>query len=184
MKNCGVISPILVLRSYGIAHMISDLVPLSSTPARANAKERVSLGHEFITNVLKIQFKERMSEGQDPISFAYSLAYAIVEGAAEVLEVPSTDLNVTVHHIEQQPIPPIILYDNVPGGAGLVMRLEEKELLMACLKAALKRVIGECGCDEGTSCYGCLRSYRNQFVHESLQRGPVKEYLQKIIHKL
>lgn len=107
----------------------------------------------------------------------------MVEGAAEVLEVPSTDLSATVAYESGSPIPPLVLYDNVPGGAGLVARLEDKEILHACLKAALDRVNGSCGCGEDDSCYGCLRSYRNQFAHQHLKRGPVMRYLKRILEE-
>jgi hypothetical protein len=144
----------------------------------------VSLGHEFVTDVLQIQFHAKPEEAIEPVWFAHSLAYALVEGAAEVLEVPSTDLNATVAYGSQEySTPPIILYDNVPGGAGLVARLEREEVLRSCLETALKRVGGNCGCDEGTSCYGCLRSYRNQFAHQYLQRGPVRHYLEAVLSK-
>jgi hypothetical protein len=143
--------------------------------------EQVSLGHEFVTDVLQIQFLPKPDGNMEAVWFAYSLAYALVEGAAEVLEVPSIDLSATVAHGEQYPLPPIILYDNVPGGAGLVARLEGEEVLKACLEAARKRVSGNCGCDENTSCYGCLRSYRNQFAHQYLQRGPVIRYLEGLL---
>jgi superfamily II DNA/RNA helicase len=145
--------------------------------------EQVSLGHEFVTDVLQLQFPAKPDGDMEAVWFAYSLAYAVVEGAAEVLEVPSTDLSGTVAHGEQYPVPPIILYDNVPGGAGLVARLEREEVLKACLEAAQKRVSGNCGCDESTSCYGCLRSYRNQFAHQHLERGPVMLYLQALLRK-
>ena len=137
----------------------------------------MSLGHEFVTDVLQLRFPPTSPAGVEPVSFTYSLAYALVEGASEVLEVPSNDLSATVAHSGKYPVPPIILYDNVPGGAGLVARLEEEEIFSACLEAAKKRVSGNCCCDEGTSCYGCLRSYRNQFCHQHLQRGPVLRYL-------
>lgn len=143
--------------------------------------EQVSLGHEFVTDVLQLQFHTTPEEGVDHVWFAYALAYALVEGAAEVLEVPSTDLSATVAHTRQYLIPPIILYDNVPGGAGLVARLEGEEILRDCFEAARKRVSGSCGCGEGTSCYGCLRSYRNQFAHQYLQRGPVLRSLEALL---
>jgi len=147
--------------------------------------EQVSLGHEFETDVLQLQFHTSPNIDQLDFGwFAYSLAYALVEGAAEVLEVPSTDLSTTVTHRRSFPIPPIILYDNVPGGAGLISRLEESDILLDCLEVAMKRVDGKCGCDEVTSCYGCLRSYRNQFAHQYLQRGPVREYLNSIVDRL
>ncbi|WP_174582553.1 DEAD/DEAH box helicase [Candidatus Methylacidithermus pantelleriae] len=143
--------------------------------------EQVSLGHEFVTDVLQLQFHLQCENGVDPIWFTYSLAYALVEGAAEVLEVPSTDLSATVAYSEQYPVLPIILYDDVPGGAGLVARLEEEEVLRACLESAQKRVSGQCGCGENTSCYGCPRRYRNQFAHQHLQRGAVMKYLKRLL---
>ena len=146
--------------------------------------EEVSLGHEFVTDVLQIQFNRTLDADMEPAWFAYSLAYALVEGAAsaEALEVPSDDLNATVAYgSEQSLIPPIILYDNVPGGAGLVARLQDQKTFEACLRAGHHRVGGNCGCGEDTSCYGCLRSYRNQFAHQHLQRGPVLRYLGTIL---
>jgi len=146
--------------------------------------ERVSLGHEFETDVLQLKFLLEPPENDiDVVWFAYSLAYALVEGAAEVLEIPSTDLSATVAYSLEGTIPPIILYDNVPGGAGLVARLEYKDILRLCLEAALTRVNGSCGCGEHDSCYGCLRSYRNQFAHPHLKRGPVMNYIKKLLDK-
>ncbi|MCK4329523.1 DEAD/DEAH box helicase [candidate division WOR-3 bacterium] len=146
--------------------------------------EHVSLGHEFETDVLQLRFLLGLPQNDiDGIWFAYSLAYALVEGAAEVLEVPSIDLSTTVAYSSDSAFPPIILYDNVPGGAGLVARLEEKEILRVCLEAALVRVNGSCGCGENDSCYGCLRSYRNQFAHQYLRRGPVMHYLKTLLEE-
>ena len=142
---------------------------------------QVSLGHEFVTDVLKLQFHHSPPEVLDIVHFTFSLAYAIVEGAAEVLDVPSVDLSTTVTHSNRYRVPPIILYDNVPGVPGLVARLEGEEVLKDCLQAALKRVAGACGCAPKTSCYGCLCDYRNQFAHPYLERGPVHEYLEGIL---
>jgi len=143
--------------------------------------EQVALGHEYVTDILQLKFHLPLEQGLDSIWFALSLAYALVEGAAEIIEVPSNDLSATVGTGVAENLPPIILYDNVPGGAGLVAKLEEQETLWACLDAARNRVNGSCGCDEETSCYGCLRNYQNQFAHQKLQRGPVKRYLEKIL---
>ena len=55
-----------------------------------------------------------------------------------------------------------------PGGAGLVAQLERESVFDAVLRNARERVRGSCGCD--SSCYGCLRSYRNQFAHSHLNR--------------
>jgi len=134
---------------------------------------------------LKIQFcPHPPAHIEMPTWFAFSIAYAMVEGAAELLGVPPNDLNATVAYgSDDYPIPPIILYDNVPGGAGLVARLEDKNTLRDCLESTKRRVSGACGCGETDSCYGCLRSYRNQFAHQYLQRGPVLHYLDDVLAK-
>jgi hypothetical protein len=142
---------------------------------------QVSLGHEFVTDMIKLQFHAKDIQEMEPTWFSHALGYSILEGAAEALDIPSSDLSLTVIYSQESIVPPIILYDNVPGGAGLVARLQDKEILFLSLQAALKRVSGNCGCSENTSCYGCLRNYRNQFAHKYLQRGPVKNYLELIL---
>lgn len=164
----------------------SKLINNHKSPYGQNCNGRlmqIALGHEFVTDVLQLIFVYPKPSDSDSIWFAYSLAYALVEGAAEVLEIPSSDLNTTVAYGSLDTIPPIILYDNVPGGAGLVSQLENEELIKTCIKAAYNRVSGKCGCDEDTSCYGCLRNYRNQFAHPNLQRGPIKVYLEKLLNE-
>lgn len=161
----------------------TTLATQHKTPFGAECRgglEKVSLGHSFTTDVLNLQFLQPPQEIGDPLWFAYSLAYAVSEAAAEYLEVPSGDLATVVGHSVEQRVPPIILYDNVPGGAGLVSRLEQEEAMKQCLMIARTRVAGYCGCDEQTSCYGCLRNYRNQFAHQHLQRGPVFKYLESL----
>jgi len=169
----------------GLQEMKNHQTPFGQ-PCRGKV-ENVSLGHEFITDVLRLEFQLAPSGKaaefvqEDPVGFAYSLAYALVEAAAELLEVPSTDLNAVVAYEEGRLFPPILLYDDVPGGAGLVARLEDEALLRACLELARERVSGGCGCGEQSSCYGCLRSYRNQFLHDRLRRGPVRAYLEELL---
>ncbi|OGB95865.1 MAG: hypothetical protein A2Z31_08005 [candidate division NC10 bacterium RBG_16_65_8] len=162
---------------------VTALATQHKTPFGAECRghlERVSLGHSFTTDVLNLQFLQPAQEVSEPLWFACSLAYAVSEAAAEYLEVPSGDLATVVGHSANQRVPPIILYDNVPGGAGLVSRLEQEDVMKQCLMIARTRVAGDCGCDERTSCYGCLRNYRNQFAHQHLQRGPVLRYLNRL----
>lgn len=125
--------------------------------------ERFSLGHELVTDVVRLQFPQPMGKWD-----AYSVAYAVLLGAAETLDVPDTDLNVTITGGDSPGESAIVLYDNVPGGAGLVAQLEQENVFEEMLGNARKRVQGRCGCD--SSCYGCLRSYRNQFAHPHLNR--------------
>ena len=122
-----------------------------------------SLGHELVTDVVRLRFP-----GVEDEWHAYSLGYAVLLGASEALDVPNTDLNVTITGVGSSGAPAIVLYDAVPGGTGLVAQLEDPSVLSRVLDLARERVGDSCGCD--SSCYGCLRSYRNQFAHPFLSR--------------
>ena len=122
-----------------------------------------SLGHELVTDIVRLQFPRLGGEWD-----AYSVAYALLLGAATALDVPDTDLNVTIARGDHSKESAIVLYDDVPGGAGLVVQLERESVFDEVLSNARERVQGNCGCD--SSCYGCLRSYRNQFAHPYLDR--------------
>ena len=154
----------LICRSCG-AHMTGPKAPHKSpsdSPCSGRL-ERLSLGHELVTDVVRLQFPGMHSEWA-----AYSVAYTMLLGAAETLDVPDTDLNATIAGGANPGESAIVLYDNVPGGAGLVAQLEQETMFDEVLANARKRVQGSCGCD--SSCYGCLRSYRNQFAHPYLDR--------------
>ena len=134
--------------------------------------ENFSLGQRFVTDVVRLQFAHnKLTEQWN----AYSLAYALLLGAAQTLQLPDNDLNVTITGGEGPDTYAIILYDNVPGGAGLVANLCDEDILRETLKKSQERMSGECGCD--SSCYGCLRSYRNQFAHPHLNRKRALEFL-------
>lgn len=135
----------------------------SGTPCQG-IPDSFSLGHELVTDVVRLQFPGLVDEWS-----AYSTAYAVLLGAAEALDVPARDLNVTIAGGTNPGESAIVLYDNVPGGAGLVAQMERQTVFKEILANAKKRVQGGCGCD--VSCYGCLRSYRNQFAHAHLDRN-------------
>ena len=129
-----------------------------------------SLGHELVTDVVRLEFP-RLYDQWD----SYSVGYAVLLGASEALDVPDTDLNVTITSGGGLGGSAIVLYDNVPGGAGLVAQLEQASVFDDALRKARGRVGGACGCD--SSCYGCLRSYRNQFAHPHLDRKRAESVL-------
>ena len=137
--------------------------------------EKFSLGHELITDVIKLHFPNVKEQWH-----AYSLAYAVLLGASDTLQIPQSDFNVTITG-EANGEAAIVLYDNVPGGAGLVAQFENQRDLRMMLTKAKERVSGGCGCD--LSCYGCLRSYRNQFAHPYLERQVAYEILSTALRK-
>jgi ATP-dependent helicase YprA (DUF1998 family) len=68
----------------------------------------------------------------------------------------------------------IALVDAVPAGAGFAKLVAEN--LGHVFPSALERVEG-CDCGLDTSCYECLRTYRNQKDHEILTRRDAIEAL-------
>lgn len=136
------------------------------------------LGHEFKTDILQLKFTKYAN---DIDGFWLSLLYAILEGASEELDIDRRDLNGCLYPYAGDPtMPAIIIFDEVPGGAGHVKRIvKDTDTLMNVFKAAKEKLEGcTCGGDEAnTSCYGCLRNYQNQFCHEILNRGLVIDFI-------
>jgi len=141
------------------------------------------LGHEFMTDLFDLRVEGWTSTDD---SFWPSLLYALLEGASDALSIRRQDLDGCLYpYAGTTAAPALVLYDDVPGGAGHVRRVGQH--LGAVLRAARDRVDGRCGCGGGpagpgeTSCYGCLRNYRNQWAHDRLRRGPVLQFLNRLI---
>lgn len=150
-------------------------------PCSGKFRKRYSLGHEFETDILKLYFycyrnKER--------GFWYSLLYALLEGVSSEMQIERRDLDGCLYPMPGNPFgnPALILYDDVPGGAGHVRRLARGDTFKKVLKASLSRLQRcECGGARGSaSCYGCLRHYRNQFCHDDLNRGMAMRFLSSL----
>ncbi len=142
---------------------------------------QLSLGHEFQTDVLKLSFTGYQNREE---AFWLSLLYALLEGASLALDIERDDLDGCLYRVAGNPYSPqLIFYDDVPGGAGHVHRISNRAELMKILHTSLNRLQRcECGGQEGhTSCYGCLRNYRNQFCHDKLDRRLVIDFLQHIL---
>ena len=125
------------------------------------------LGHEYLTDVLEIQLTVPVASSQ-----LRSALYAVLE-AAPALDVARDDIDGTLH-FGTVARPSLILFDAVPGGAGHVQRLGRR--IADLLRLATERV-ANCECGEETSCYACLRGYRNQIWHETLTRRDAKAVL-------
>ena len=107
-----------------------------------------------------------------------SVLYALLEGASETLGIRRDDLDGTLYRYGAGIAPALVLYDNVPGGAGHVRRIADE--LTDVFVTAWERVAG-CECGEETSCYECLRNYRNQYYHDQLKRGLARDFLHSLL---
>jgi hypothetical protein len=135
----------------------------------------LSLAHGFQTDVLVLRLTAPF--GVAPSSEVWwSTLYAIIEAASTMLEISRDDLDGTLQVTDQTPR--MVLYDAVPGGAGHVSRVHAQ--IMEVLRAAHRRV-ASCACGRETSCYRCLRGFRNQFRHDVLRRGPVADLLEAVL---
>lgn len=130
------------------------------------------LGHEFLTDVTEVRIGLSMTP-----EAARSTLYALLEGVGE-LAISRDDVDGTLSPFSADRSPALILFDNVPGGAGYARRIVER--LPELFRAALVRV-AQCECGPETSCYNCLRGYTNQVFHETLSRGAAAEVLQQVL---
>lgn len=113
---------------------------------------------------------EITSEAWDASRFAedywLSLLYAVLQGAAERLEISEDDLGGALYR-KMDGRRAVVLFDTVPGGAGGARFIAQS--LERVLGGAHERV-AECECGPETACYACLRSYRNARSHDQLSR--------------
>jgi hypothetical protein len=146
--------------------------------------EAVHLGHDFITCAARLMFAGA-NQPYDAQGFWLSLLYAVLGGMSDALGIENGDVNGVIRPIAlgEAVSQELVIFDDVPGGAGHSLRLEAEEELLNVLRAAHARV-ANCQCGEGAACYACLRSYRNQFCHDLLSRGPVADYLARLIESL
>jgi ATP-dependent helicase YprA (DUF1998 family) len=112
-----------------------------------------------------------------PASQWRSVLYALLEGASDSLDISRDDIDGTLYPKARRKIA-LVLFDTVPGGAGGALRIARS--FPAVLAAALQRV-ARCECGEETSCYGCLRNFRNQTFHEHLRRGDALTFLSPLV---
>lgn len=129
------------------------------------------LGHEYLTDVVEISISLLRKE-----TVARSVLYALLE-SCEPLGIAREDIDGTTAR-SNKGLLSLVLFDTVPGGAGHARRLGANLHLL--METALERV-SNCECGEDTSCYSCLRSYRNQMWHEQISRGVAGNVLRSVL---
>jgi ATP-dependent helicase YprA (DUF1998 family) len=133
------------------------------------------LAHDYETDVLELTFDPAILPEADRPTLESVLA-AILEGAADRLQIARDDIGGALYP-RQGGRQGLVIFDTVPAGAGNAIRIARS--LDEVLAGALDRV-ATCDCGTETSCYGCLRNYRNQTVHDILRRDLAIKVLQRI----
>jgi len=185
--NSGIVNRgFLICQSCGYAEP-APLRPRRNPRSHQNAFDKPCngtlesrhLGHEFLSDVLELRFSaDRRHDPEN--SLWWSLLYALLQGASEVLGIERDDIDGCLYPYGARELPPaIVLFDNIPGGAGHVRRIGDT--IHDVLKETY-RLTAHCpSCDVETACYACLKTYDNQFRHHLLRRGPVARFLDELI---
>lgn len=159
-------------------HKISSGFPCSNKRLK-----RFSLGYRFLTDVVRIRFENYEVNEFDK---GLSILYGMLRGICSYLNIDESDISGC---LQSNPIDgrwnySFVIFDNTPGGAGHAKRLDNPAVLEGVLKNTLNIMKGcVCGGDQGdSSCYSCLRNYRNQKYHDILKRKYVIEFLDAILN--
>lgn len=145
------------------------------------------MGYRFETDVFQLHVVD-VPLGLEEHDQALSVLHAMLRGISLALDIEEQDIDGCLQSYEN-PITGeycygFVFYDSTPGGAGHVKRLNDEKLLFKAIEKALDVVMNcTCGGDEAeASCYGCLRSYGNQRIHDQLKRSLAIAYLLRIVH--
>ena len=136
-----------------------------------------SLAHQYETDLLEITFSSIPGLSGMTAGEWRSLLYALLEGASDSLDISRDDIDGTLYPKAGRKIS-LVLFDTVPGGAGGALRIARS--FDRVLQTALQRM-ARCECGEETSCYGCLRNFRNQAFHDQLRRGDALAFLGRLV---
>lgn len=104
---------------------------------------------------------------------AVNLAEALRIGASLTIEMEANDLQYLILANEDDSFD-VFLYDSMPGGSGLLQQMIENWFEM-CQRAITS--LSQCRSKCESSCYDCMRTYNNVFVHKLLDRNKAVQLL-------
>lgn len=144
--------------------------------------QKYSLGYRFLTDVVRITFENYEINEYNQ---ALSILYGFLNGIRTYLNIEEGDIsgclqsNFNNGRISYS----MVIFDNTPGGAGHTKRINDACVLEGIMRYTLSQMKScMCGNVEGdSSCYSCLRSYRNQKHHDLLKRKYVIDFLEQIL---
>ncbi len=132
--------------------------------------EQVAIGHQARADTLRLGVPgiERLED--EGVGWAWSFAFAIVEGVARLFEIDEEDLEPLVltrrvqsNSAAHEAVMEIVWIDRTLGGSGILESVAARFPEVAA--AAVRHLNGH---DCAKACYRCLMTYRNQRVHRLL----------------
>lgn len=168
------------LRSGTASSIVSSHKDAEGKPCNKDAGKlrKYYLFHHFNTDIVQLFFNGVVFKNPDKDDCLRSLLEALLDATASVLGIERTDIAGTFRRNNEEGTNyRLVIYDNVPGGAGHVKHIvdENGRTLKNIIRFAYDKM-KNCNCDP--SCYHCLRSYENQFYHSHLNRHEVIRFLE------
>jgi len=139
--------------------------------------KQISLGYSFKTDILKMKFNSFSGNSLDSTLW-YSILYTVLEKISSLYSIDRDDIDGCLYFPRSQNVE-LIFFDDFPGGAGHVKRAganilnNPESFFKECLY-----FISNCECGLDSSCYSCIRSYKNQLFHKKLKRQPVIDFIE------
>jgi len=188
--KCGLIQPTASPKGMiDMAHRKPYPDSKEQTCSGGGSTKGLVLGTDFITDVLLVAIRVGAPLTLVPGVLATDVALrticeALTKAACARLELEANELQaeyrpaLTPEGREGREAE-IYIYDTLPGGAGFAKRVGE--LGLPVFEDALK-ILEDCPDDCDRSCYRCLRSYKNKFEHDLLDRHLGASLLRFVLH--
>jgi ATP-dependent helicase YprA (DUF1998 family) len=188
--KCGLIEPTaLPIGVVGAAH--KKPYPDNRDPncSGGAATKGLVLGTDFISDVLLTSINVPEPLRLTPGLLATDVALRTISEALTKAACKSLDLEAGELQAEYRPAltvagregreAEIYLYDTLPGGAGFA---QQTGLLGLVVFESALQILEECPGNCDRSCYRCLRSYKNKFEHDLLDRHVAASLLRCVLH--
>ena len=155
-------------------------------PNKEEFNNRVVLGHRFNSEVILLavdmpEFLDAPMMEPSGRAVWYSFGTLMSEAAARYLEIDPDEVQIGVRPMRDgfgRVQGEVFVYDNVPGGAGYARAIQASLRDITQLALEIGRGCPNPSCSG--ACYHCLLGYRNQSIHNLLDRNlaiSVLEYL-------
>lgn len=149
----------------------------SRCPNTDQFDNRVVLGHRFSSEVILLAVDLPASLDAPIIEPAgravwYSFGTLVAEAAARYLQVDPDEVQIGIRPTRDalgRVQGEVFIYDNVPAGAGYARTVQSSLDEIVALAHEMGRACSNPEC--GGACYHCLLGYRNQQIHNLLDRG-------------
>ena len=151
-------------------------------------RNRIALGHRFRSEVILLATDlpgHLDAPFYEPHGMAvwYSLGTLLSEAAARILEINPDEIQAGVRPMRDPPgrvLGEVFIYDDVPGGAGYARAIRDNLEEVVQLALEMGRHCPNPDCD--AACYNCLLGYRNQRIHNLLDRELGTAVLEFLLH--